>query len=185
MHDSDHYDVNRIFVGLFWELHRRIVCLSDGGQPTSVSLLDCDHEGVVRIFVARSCKLWGYLINYIRLDYVAQFFLTRSVITLHYAAQIFPYQECNYLFIQLKVKLFNCVWIIRIIQYIYSRHDTWECLSCPCIQPSLLLSTWCAGSVCSVCTWQTMCMSASACQLSSCVVATVWDSCIARSLCVL
>ena len=53
----------------------------------------------------------------------------------------------------------------------YTRRYIWECPSCPCIQPSLLLSTWCAGSVCSVYMWQMMCVSASACQLSSCVVA--------------
>jgi len=30
--------------------------------PRSVSTqYDSDHEGVVRIFVALSCKLWGYL----------------------------------------------------------------------------------------------------------------------------
>ena len=33
------------------------------------------------------------------------------------------------------------------IRYRHSRHDIWGCLSCPCIQPSLLLSTLCAGSV--------------------------------------
>ena len=43
-----------------------------------VSMHDSDHEpqGVVRIFV----DLWGYL----------------HYITLHYTAQFFPYQECNY-----------------------------------------------------------------------------------------
>jgi len=45
-----------------------------------VSLHDSDHEGVVRIFVALSCELWGYLFTLITLDYTAQFF---------------PYQECN------------------------------------------------------------------------------------------
>ena len=46
--------------------------------------------------------------------------------------------------------------------------------SCPCIQPSLLLSTWCAGSVCSVCMTPMMYMSA----LVS--VPIVWGRCIAH-----
>ena len=33
VHDRDHYDVDRIFVGLSWELHYRIVRSSDGRQP--------------------------------------------------------------------------------------------------------------------------------------------------------
>ena len=32
VHDSDHYDVDRIFMGFSWELHYRIVRSSDGGQ---------------------------------------------------------------------------------------------------------------------------------------------------------
>ena len=44
-----------------------------------VSLHDSDHEGVVRIFVALSCELRGYL---------------HYLFTLH--STIFPYQECNY-----------------------------------------------------------------------------------------
>ena len=51
-----------------------IVRSSDGGQRgdkrahnsttcTLVSLRDSDHEGVVRIFVALSCELWGYLLT--------------------------------------------------------------------------------------------------------------------------
>ena len=31
-HDSDHYGVGRIFVGLSWELHCLIVRSSDGGE---------------------------------------------------------------------------------------------------------------------------------------------------------
>jgi len=57
-----------------------IVRSSDGGQKgsylhhqgqflhdyyTFVSLHDSDHEGVVGIFVALSCKLWGYLFTYL------------------------------------------------------------------------------------------------------------------------
>jgi len=44
----------------------------------SVSLHDSDHQGVVRIFVALSCELWGYLFSLIRLR-----------------GTIFPYQESN------------------------------------------------------------------------------------------
>jgi len=32
-------------------------------QRCHVSLHDSDDEGVVRIFVALSCELWGYLFN--------------------------------------------------------------------------------------------------------------------------
>jgi len=49
------------------------------------SVHDCDHNGVVRILVGLSCKLWGFF-NYIRLQYIASryitwhnFFPTRSV----------------------------------------------------------------------------------------------------------
>jgi len=69
VHDSDHYDVDRIFVGLSWELHCRIVCSSDGERRGEflhnyymfVSLHDSDQEGVVRIFVALSCELWLFI----------------------------------------------------------------------------------------------------------------------------
>jgi len=82
VHASAHYDVDRIFVGLSWELHYRIVHSSDGGQRgdkrahnsttkaflhnyyTFVSPHDSDHEGVVRIFAALSCELWGYILLY-------------------------------------------------------------------------------------------------------------------------
>jgi len=47
------------------------------------SVHDADHDGVVRIFVGVSCKLGGFF-NYI---------------TLHYAEQIFYYQECNHHFV--------------------------------------------------------------------------------------
>jgi len=33
VHDSNHYDVDRIVVGLSRELHYWIMCSSDGGQP--------------------------------------------------------------------------------------------------------------------------------------------------------
>jgi len=63
------------------------------------SVYDGDYDGVVRIFVGLSCELGrliSYLINYI-IIYITwnNFSPTRSVITLHYAAQFFPYQECN------------------------------------------------------------------------------------------
>ena len=79
-----------------------IVRSSDGGHgetkgfitPPSVteSLHDSDHEGVVRIFVALSCELWG-LFNYITLHYAAQFLPYEECNI--YAAQFSPYHECN------------------------------------------------------------------------------------------
>jgi len=88
--------VDRIFVGLSWELHCRIVRSSDGGQwgdkrahnstikwvsahYTFVSLHDSDHESVVRILVALSCELWSFI--HIILDYITRhnFSPTRSV----------------------------------------------------------------------------------------------------------
>jgi len=50
-----------------------------------VSLHHSDHECVVRMLVGLSCELWGLIIQLITLHYI----------TLHYAAQFFPYQECN------------------------------------------------------------------------------------------
>ena len=66
MHDRDHYDVDRIFLSLSREQHFRIVRSSDGGRRenkrahnsttkvfldinTFVSLLDSNHDGVVRM----------------------------------------------------------------------------------------------------------------------------------------
>ena len=45
-----------------------------------------DHDGVVRIFVALSCKLGGFF-NYVIILYW---------IILDYAKQFFPYRECNF-----------------------------------------------------------------------------------------
>ena len=42
-----------------------------------------------------------------------------------------------------------------LLQYCIQLCNT-TCLNCPCVQPSLLLSTWYDGSVCSVCMWQCM-----------------------------
>ena len=55
----------------------------------------------------------------------------------------------------------------------------------PCIQPSLLLITWCAGSVCCVCMWQNdvcVCFSMST-QFPKCSY-TVWYLSVIFSLCV-
>jgi len=74
VHESDHYGVGRIWVGLSWELHCLIVRSSDGGEredkgalnsTTKVSfstiivrtLHDSDHDDVARIFVALSYEL--------------------------------------------------------------------------------------------------------------------------------
>jgi len=91
------YDVDRILVGLSWELHCRnqldralerwhTTGRQKGSQLhdqseflhnycTLVSLHDSDNAGAVRIFVALSCELWGYLYIYIiwiRLDYITR-----------------------------------------------------------------------------------------------------------------
>ena len=69
MHDSNHYDIEKIYVGLSW-----VVRLSDGGHGETKGLitphqgeflhnyctfvsLHSDHDGVVRIFAALSCEL--------------------------------------------------------------------------------------------------------------------------------
>ena len=85
MLDSDHYDVDRIFVGLSLELHcqwkldRGVLkqWQSMGRQKRSElhnrgeflhnyytfeSMHNGDHDGIVRIFVGLSCELGG-LIN--------------------------------------------------------------------------------------------------------------------------
>ena len=67
-----------------------------------------DHEIVVRIFVGLSCELGGLITLYyitrhnfsptrsVRLHYAAQFFSYQECNYLHYAAQFSPYQGCNY-----------------------------------------------------------------------------------------
>ena len=56
---------------------------------TFVSLHDSDNEGVVRIFVALSCELWGYLVTLITLR--ATVFSPNRSVRLDYAAQFSPY----------------------------------------------------------------------------------------------
>ena len=86
VHESNHYDVDTIFVGLSWELHRRwqldrALERWRHNYYTFVSLHGSDHEGVVRIFVALSCELGGFFIYINYLYYAEQFSPTRSVIS--------------------------------------------------------------------------------------------------------
>ena len=57
-----------------------------------------------------------------------------------------------------------------------TRHGIWECLNCPCMKPSPAEHMVCWISM------QCVYVTASACQLNSCIVATVWDPCIAWSM---
>ena len=102
MHDSNHYDVDTIFVGLSWELHWwwQLDCALErwrqrGDKRAPNSTTEVSSGLLLYVWInapqqSRWCSqnlrrpflLWGYLINYIRLDYAAQFF---------------PYQECNYI----------------------------------------------------------------------------------------
>ena len=84
MHDSDHYDVDRIFGGPFLRARLPMTVGScaramtiDGRQKCSEvhnrgkflrnyytfeSMHDGDHDGVVRIFVGLSCELGGFFL---------------------------------------------------------------------------------------------------------------------------
>jgi len=62
------------------------------GSAYGLALHDSDYEGVVRIFVALSCELWGYLFSYLFTRH--KFSLPRSV-TLHYADQFSPARSVN------------------------------------------------------------------------------------------
>ena len=124
MHGSDHYDVDRIFMGLSWDLHCRWQldhalewCRTTGRHNSTTKVSFCtiivrlsqvhnsDREGAVRIFVGLSCELWGFFIY----------------IVLYYAAQFFPYKECNHIIFQ-NYSIMALTWCWELEQFKIRHH---------------------------------------------------------------